>query len=80
MDVQDQLLTSLDDTTANSIADNPDPVPSSEYHPCSVWGIRAALVGEDMKMAYQKDMHCLVRQCQSHTLEHVLSIGRGPPN
>jgi hypothetical protein len=83
-DFRDRLLAFLDDTISNSIPQDPDPdliVPSSKYHPCSVRGVGQGLNGQELDTARQKDMHNLVKQCQSHTHTGTCyKYWKGPPD
>jgi len=83
-DFQKRLLAFLDDTISNSIPSDPDPdlvVPSSVHHPCSVRGIHANLSGQALQDARIKDLHNLVKQCQSHTHSKTCyKYWKGPPD
>ena len=80
-----RLLAYLDDTISNAIPPDPDPdliVPSSSHHPCSVRGISNMLFpGQELNNARLKDMHNLVKQCQSHKHSSTCyKYWKGPPN
>ena len=78
-----RLLAFLDDTISNSIPEDPDPdllIPSSQHHPCSVHGPNLNISGIDLDIARQKDLHHLVKQCQSHTHSGTCyKYWKGPP-
>lgn len=82
-DFRDRLLAFLDDTIHNCVPDNPGPnitVPSSRHHPCSVRGINPNSSDADLEILRQKDLHQLVRQCQSHTHSGTCyKYWKGPP-
>ncbi|KAH7906702.1 hypothetical protein BJ138DRAFT_1137882 [Hygrophoropsis aurantiaca] len=83
---RDRLLAFLDDSISNAIPTDPGEdvtVMSSEHHPCSV---RGETIGKhstegDFRRARQKDLHHLVKNCQSH--RHTATCykyWRGPPD
>jgi hypothetical protein len=81
---RDRLIAFLDDTISNAIPPDPDSnleVPSSRHHPCSVRGIPDGLSDEDRLLAFQKDLHCLVKQCQQHVHSKTCyKYWKGPPD
>lgn len=81
---RDRLIAFLDDTISNCIPDDPDPnlvVPSSEHHPCSVRSVDLNRIRTNSEMARQKDMHNLVKACQSHTHSGACyKYWKGPPD
>lgn len=79
----ERLLLFLDDTISNCVPPDPDPnlsVPSARYHPCSVRGPSLGLAEEEIEIARQKDLHYLVKQCQSHSHSATCyKYWKGPP-
>jgi hypothetical protein len=83
-----RLLAFLDDTISNSIPPDPDPylhVPSSEHHPCSVRGLNIDDIQkmdiQTLKTARNKDVHNVVKQCQSHSHSATCyKYWKGPPD
>ena len=85
-----RLIAFLDDTISNYVPPDPDPelqIPSSEHHPCSVCGLNIdnmkRLDAEALRTARKKDMHHIVKQCQTHS--HLATCykycqWKGPPD
>ena len=83
-----RLITFLDDTISNHVPPDPDPnlqIPSSEHHPCSVHGLNVddmdKLDVEALRTARKKDMHHIVKQCQTHSHSATCyKYWKGPPD
>lgn len=60
-------------------------IPSSEHHPCSVRGLHfndiENMDPQTLKMARNKDMHNIVKQCQTHSHSATCyKYWKGPPD
>ena len=84
-----RLLAFLDDTISTCLPpDDPDfhlPIPSSQYHPCSVRGLNIddmkKMDAEGLKTARNKDMHNVVKHCQTHSHSATCyKYWKGPPD
>ena len=83
-----RLLAFLDDTISNCIPPDPDPhlkIPSSEHHPCSVHGLNfddiENMDAQTLKNTRNKDMHNIVKQCQTHSHSATCyKYWKGPPD
>ncbi|KAL1659068.1 hypothetical protein GGF50DRAFT_131315 [Schizophyllum commune] len=82
-DFRTNLVAFLEDTISNAVPPDPDPelkVASSTAHPCSVRGVELTLPKDERSRARQKDMHHLVKQCQSHSHSKTcFKYWKGPP-
>ncbi|KAJ7748830.1 hypothetical protein DFH07DRAFT_694802, partial [Mycena maculata] len=80
---QKRLMDFLDDTISNSIPPDPDPSFDTElgkFDPCATRGPTPADQSPNATLARGKDLHRLVKRCQSHTHHPTcFKYWRGPP-
>jgi hypothetical protein len=70
LEFQKRLLEFLDDTISNSIPSDPDPsfdTELGEFDSCATRGPTPADKAQNPDLSRSKDLHKLVKRCQSHT-------------
>ena len=84
VEFKNRLLAFLDDTISNCIPPDTDPaltIPASVYHPCSVRGIDLNTNPNEWNSHITKDLHYLVKRCQSHSHSKTCyKYWKGPPD
>jgi hypothetical protein len=83
-DFGERLIAFLDDTISTEIPPDPEaellPPDQCLPHPCSIRGVSSQLTGKDRVKAQRKDLHRLVKQCQSHVHSKTCyKYWKGPP-
>ncbi|KAJ7681094.1 hypothetical protein B0H17DRAFT_1161177 [Mycena rosella] len=80
---QKRLIESLDDTMSNSIPPDPDSEFETElgkFDPCATRGPTPLDQSQNASLSHEKDLHKLVKRCQSHSHHPTcFKYWRGPP-